>query len=231
MVLSILLGAVVVAVYQGAPGGSIVTMLAHLITSLRSNNPAMAGYKAGIAGTLWLLGLVTAFAIPVGVGAGRLLLEEYAPPGRLRRIIQVNIANLAGGVLSIVYGLLGLAVFVRAFGLKGLALGPTLWAGGLTLSLLILPVIVIATQEALRTVPSSLRQAAMRARRVSMAGRPRPCPPFGAAGHPDRRDSGDLPRHWRDGPSPHGRRGRLDPHHPELLGHRAATRAAPGSDL
>ena len=62
---------------------------------------------------------------------------------------------------SIVYGLLGLAVFVRAFGVKGLALGPTLWAGGLTLGLLILPVIVIATQESLRTVPGSLRQAAM----------------------------------------------------------------------
>ena len=91
------------------------------------------------------------FAIPVGVGAA-VFLEEYAPPGRLRRIIQTNIANLAG-VPSIVYGILGLALFVRAFGFKGLALGPTLWAGGLTLSLLILPVIVIATQEALRTVP------------------------------------------------------------------------------
>ena len=62
---------------------------------------------------------------------------------------------------SIVYGILGLALFVRAFGVKALALGPTLWAGGLTLSLLILPVIVIATQEALRTVPNSLRQAAL----------------------------------------------------------------------
>ncbi len=103
--------------------------------------------------------MVTAFAIPVGVGAA-VFLEEYAPPGRIRRLIQLNIANLAG-VPSIVYGILGLALFVQAFGVKGLALGPTLWAGSLTLSLLILPVIVIATQEALRSVPSSLRQAAM----------------------------------------------------------------------
>ena len=95
----------------------------------------------------------------MGVGAA-VFLEEYAPPGRLRRVIQTNIANLAG-VPSIVYGILGLALFVRAFGFKPLALGPSLWAGGLTLGLLILPVIVIATQEALRTVPPSLRQAAL----------------------------------------------------------------------
>jgi phosphate transport system permease protein len=105
------------------------------------------------------LGLVAAFAIPVGVGAA-VFLEEFAPPGRLRRVVQLNIANLAG-VPSIVYGILGLAVFVRAFGVRPLALGPTLWSGALTLGLLILPVIVIATQEALRTVPPSLRQAAL----------------------------------------------------------------------
>jgi phosphate transport system permease protein len=159
VVLAILLGAVVVAVFRGSHDGSIIKTLGQLMTSLRSNNPALAGYKAGVAGTAWLLGLVAAFSIPVGVGAA-VFLEEYAPPGRLRRIIQLNIANLAG-VPSIVYGLLGLAVFVQAFGHKGLALGTTLWAGGLTLSLLILPVIVIATQEALRSVPESLRQAAM----------------------------------------------------------------------
>jgi phosphate transport system permease protein len=159
VVLSILLGAVVGAVSRGSPGGSIPAMLRHLVDSLRSNDPDLAGFRAGIAGTLWLLGLVAAFSIPVGVGAA-VFLEEYAPPGRIRRIIQLNIANLAG-VPSIVYGLLGLAAFVRAFGSKRLALGPTLWAGGLTLGLLILPVIVIATQEALRTVPGSLRQAAM----------------------------------------------------------------------
>src|SRR5262249_10653551 len=80
--------------------------------------------------------------------------------GRLKAIVQTNIANLAG-VPSIVYGILGLALFVRAFGLRAVALGPTLWAGGLTLSLLVLPIVVIATQEALRGVPASLRQGAL----------------------------------------------------------------------
>ena len=111
------------------------------------------------SGSLWLLGLVALLGDTGGVAAG-VYLEEYAPPGRLRRIIQTNIANLAG-VPSIVYGILGLALFVRAFGIKALALGPRLLAGALTLSLLILPIIVITTQEALRTVPGSLRQAAL----------------------------------------------------------------------
>jgi phosphate transport system permease protein len=157
--LSILLGAVFAAVIQGARGGSILAMLGHLMTSMQSSSPELAGFRAGVAGSLWLLGLVGAFSIPVGVGAA-VFLEEYAHAGRVRRLIQLNIANLAG-VPSIVYGILGLALFVRAFGFKNLAFGPTLWAGGLTLGLLILPVIVIATQEALRTVPNSLRQAAM----------------------------------------------------------------------
>lgn len=159
VVLAIMLGAVVLAVHRSNPDGSILATLGHLTTSVRSNDPDLAGFRVGIAGTLWLLGLVAAFSIPAGVGAA-VFLEEYAPPGRIRRFIQINIANLAG-VPSIVYGLLGLAVFTRAFGYKRLALGETLWAGGLTLSLLILPVIVIATQEALRTVPGSLRQAAL----------------------------------------------------------------------
>ena len=128
-------------------------------TNRQSSDPAAAGFRVGIVGSLWLLGLVAVLAIPVGVAAG-VYLEEYAAPGRLRRIIQTNIANLAG-VPSIVYGILGLALFVRAFGIKPLALGPTLLAGALTLSLLILPIIVITTQEALRTVPGSLRQAAL----------------------------------------------------------------------
>ncbi len=158
VVLSILLGAVVATVIRGA-NGSVFAFLGRLLTSMHSSTPELAGFRAGVMGSLWLLGLVAAFSIPVGVGAA-VFLEEYAPAGRIRRIIQLNIANLAG-VPSIVYGLLGLALFVRAFGSEKLALGSTLWAGGLTLSLLILPVIVIATQEALRTVPNSLRQAAM----------------------------------------------------------------------
>ncbi len=159
VVLSILLGAVFAAVIRGSQGSSVFETLGHLMSAMQSSTPESAGFRAGVAGSLWLLGLVAAFSIPVGVGAA-VFLEEYAPSGAFRRIIQLNIANLAG-VPSIVYGILGLALFVRAFGFKNLALGPTLWAGGLTLGLLILPVIVIATQEALRTVPNSLRQAAM----------------------------------------------------------------------
>jgi phosphate transport system permease protein len=169
LVLSVLLGSVIGRVLQQGQTHSwhdlagntrkLFTFLGELVSRKQSSDPAIAGFRMGVIGSLWLLGLVALFAIPVGVGAA-VFLEEYAPPGRIRRIIQTNIANLAG-VPSIVYGILGLAVFVRAFGFKGLALGPSLWAGSLTLALLILPVIVIATQEALRTVPPSLRQAAL----------------------------------------------------------------------
>lgn len=169
LALALLLGSIVFAVLRGGPeapwyalGAQLQELLGsvqRLATRIRSSDPALAGFKIGLAGSLWLLGLVAVIGIPAGVGAA-VFLEEYAPPGRIRRIIQINIANLAG-VPSIVYGILGLALFVRAFGIEGLALGPTLIAGVLTLSLLILPVVVIATQEALRTVPSSLRQAAV----------------------------------------------------------------------
>jgi phosphate transport system permease protein len=138
---------------------SAFEFLRDLARQMQDSDPRLAGFRTGIMGSLWLLGLVAIFAIPVGVGAA-VFLEEYTPPGWFRRTIQINIANLAG-VPSIVYGLLGLALFVDAFGFQTLGLGPSLLAGALTLGLLILPVIVIATQEALRTVPSSLRQAAM----------------------------------------------------------------------
>ncbi len=130
-----------------------------LATKLQSSRPDAAGFRAGILGSVWLLGLVLLLAIPIGVGAA-VFLEEFAPPGRVRNLVQLNLANLAG-VPSIVYGLLGLALFVRAFGVKRLALGETLWAGGLTLGLLVLPIVVIATREALRAVPISLRHAAL----------------------------------------------------------------------
>jgi phosphate transport system permease protein len=169
VVLAVLLGSVVAAVLARPPahpwydlvgnGRKLFAILADLMGKPRSSDPARAGFRIGIAGSLWLLGLVALFALPAGVGAA-VFLEEYTPPGRLRRLVQTNIANLAG-VPSIVYGILGLAVFVRGIGQDALALGPALWAGALTLSLLILPVVVIATQEALRTVPSSLRQAAL----------------------------------------------------------------------
>ena len=100
-----------------------------------------------------MIGLTALFAFPVGVGAA-VYLEEYAPNNRWTRLLKTNIANLAG-IPSIVYGLLGLGVFVSL-----LALGRTVISGALTMALLILPVIIIASQEAIRAVPPSLRQAA-----------------------------------------------------------------------
>jgi phosphate transport system permease protein len=154
VVLAVLIFAIFGAVARGASTEGVMALLGRLWRSGRSVDPDEAGFKMGIAGSLWLLGLVFAMAIPVGIGAA-VYLEEYAPPGRLRRAIQLNITNLAA-VPSIVYGILGLAVFVR-----GLHLRAVLLAGGLTLGLLVLPIVVIATQEALRTVPKSLRQAAL----------------------------------------------------------------------
>jgi phosphate transport system permease protein len=168
-VLLLLLGSILAAALQGPPENpwyalgpnlsELFALLWKLATRIQSSDPELAGYRVGIVGSLWLLGLVAVIGIPIGIGAG-VYLEEYAPPGRLRRSIQTNIANLAG-VPSIVYGILGLALFVRAFGIQALALGPALLAGVLTLSLLILPIVVITTQEALRAVPQSLRQAAL----------------------------------------------------------------------
>ena len=112
-----------------------------------------AGLRAALAGTFWLMVLTAAIAVPVGVGAA-VFLEEYARPGRWLRLVQLNIANLAG-VPSVIYGVLGLAVFVRTLGL-----GASFLSGAITLALLVLPVIVIATQEALRAIPRGVRESA-----------------------------------------------------------------------
>ena len=126
---------------------------AEFLTSFPSRIPARAGIKPAILGSVWIMALVAAICFPIGVGAA-IYLEEYAPRGRITRIIQTNIANLAG-VPSIVYGILGLAIFVRFF-----AFGRSILAGSATLALLVLPVVIIAAQEAIRAVPSSLREAA-----------------------------------------------------------------------
>jgi phosphate transport system permease protein len=123
------------------------------INSFPSRKPEQAGIKAALFGTIWMMGLTAAFAIPVGVAAA-IYLEEYAPRNWLTRIIQTNISNLAG-VPAIVYGILGLAIFVRA-----MEMGRTVLAGSLTMALLVLPIVIIASQEALRAVPSSIREAA-----------------------------------------------------------------------
>ncbi|MBT8478529.1 MAG: phosphate ABC transporter permease PstA [Gemmatimonadetes bacterium] len=126
---------------------------AAFITSFASRFPERAGVKAALVGSIWILGLTAAISFPISVAAA-IYLEEYAPRNRWTRLIQLNIANLAG-VPSIVYGMLGLAVFVRALGFDR-----SIISGALTLSILILPVIIIASQEAIRAVPDSIRQAA-----------------------------------------------------------------------
>ncbi len=124
-----------------------------LFTNFPSRFPDKAGIKSALVGTLWIMGLTALISIPIGV-ASAIYLEEYAPKSKLTRFIELNIANLAA-TPSILYGLFGLALFVRFFGL-----GRSLWSGALTLSLLILPTIIIATREALRGVPDTIRQGA-----------------------------------------------------------------------
>ncbi len=121
------------------------------LTSFPSRRASSAGVFPALVGSVYLIGLTALFAVPLGVGAA-VYLEEYGGRGRFSRLVELNIANLAG-VPSIIYGLLGLAVFVRTLGL-----GRSLLAGALTLALLILPVIITATREALRTVPGLLRE-------------------------------------------------------------------------
>jgi phosphate transport system permease protein len=122
------------------------------ITNLPSRRASKAGILTAWTGTAWILGLTSFIAIPVGVAAG-IYLQEYGRKNRLARIVELNIANLAG-VPSIIYGLLGLEIFVRI-----LNFGGSLLAGAFTLSLLILPIIIVATREALKAVPNSLREA------------------------------------------------------------------------
>ena len=121
--------------------------------SALSSRPARAGILQGVLGSMLLMGFVVALALPLGIGAA-VYLEEYARDTPAARLIRTNIRNLAG-VPAIVYGLLGLAVFVGSLGL-----GRTLVAGGLTLAVLVLPIVVITTSEALRAVPATIREAA-----------------------------------------------------------------------
>ena len=113
-----------------------------------------AGIKPALVGSIYLMLLTAAFSLPLGIGAA-VYLEEYGTHNRLARIIELNIANLAG-IPSIIYGLLGLEIFVRYAGF-----GRSLLAGSLTLTLLILPIIILASREALRTVPASIRAGSL----------------------------------------------------------------------
>ena len=123
------------------------------LSNYPSRFAARSGIKPALYGSVWTLVLTAVVAFPVGVGTA-VWLEEYAPNNRFTRLVQTNIANLAG-VPSIVYGILGLALFVRFAGL-----GRSVLAGALTLALLILPIIIIAAQEAIKAVPSTIRLGA-----------------------------------------------------------------------
>lgn len=122
-----------------------------LLTRFPSSSPRRAGAQSAVAGTLWVVGSCGLICVPVGVGAA-LYLEEYADPKRwYNRLIEINIQNLAA-VPSIVYGILGLGFLVR-----GIGLGHVVLAASLTLSLLVLPIVIIASREAIRAVPNSIR--------------------------------------------------------------------------
>ncbi|HOK51764.1 MAG: phosphate ABC transporter permease PstA [Bacteroidales bacterium] len=121
------------------------------ITSLPSRFPEKAGIYTAMMGTIWLMVLTAIFAIPIGV-MGAIYLEEYGKKNRFSHLLEKNIANLSG-VPSVIYGILGLELFART-----LALGNSLLTGSLTLSLLILPVIIVSTREALKAIPNSLRE-------------------------------------------------------------------------
>jgi phosphate transport system permease protein len=126
-----------------------------VLTSNTSRSPERSGVAQGIFGTLMMAVFVSLFAFPIGIMTA-IYLEEYAPDNRLTRFINVNIRNLAG-VPSVVYGLLGLSIFVLALGpVTG---GRSMIAGGLTLGVLVLPIVIITSAEAIRAVPRALREA------------------------------------------------------------------------
>ncbi|MEW5706996.1 MAG: phosphate ABC transporter permease PstA [Actinomycetota bacterium] len=120
------------------------------LTSFPSRIPERAGILSALSGTLWVTAITAALAFPIGI-ATAIFLEEYAPKNRLMAIIDINISNLAG-VPSIVYGILGLAAFVRF-----MAFDRSILSGALTMTLLVLPVMIISAREAIRSVPNSLR--------------------------------------------------------------------------
>jgi phosphate transport system permease protein len=152
-ILSTFFGIVMLLIFVG---NILIDGLTRIDWDFLTNLPSRRAEKAGIltawTGTAWILGLTAIIAIPLGVAAG-IYLQEYGKKNRMANIVELNIANLAG-VPSIIYGLLGLEIFVRV-----LHFGGSLLAGAFTLALLILPIIIVATREALKAVPNSLREA------------------------------------------------------------------------
>jgi phosphate transport system permease protein len=127
----------------------------NFLTSFPSRRASEAGLLSALVGTVWMMVIVAVVSFPIGVGAG-IYLEEFAQDNWFNRFVEININNLAG-VPSIIYGLLGLQVFVRLF--EPITGGRSILSGSLTIALLILPVIIVSTREALRAVPDSLRLA------------------------------------------------------------------------
>jgi phosphate transport system permease protein len=137
-------------------GSSVLTSrLGDFLTGTLRSQPGEAGVFQGLRGSFWIGVYTVLIAFPIGIGAA-IYLEEYAPKSRFTRFISVNIRNLAG-VPSVVYGILGLAIFVKSLGwFTG---GRTLLAAGITLAILVLPIVIITASEAIRAVPDSIREA------------------------------------------------------------------------
>jgi phosphate transport system permease protein len=155
--LGLALLALVILLVDVVTGGWDVlsTRLSAFLTGRLSSTPSRAGISQGLAGSFWIAVFVVSLAFPIGIAAA-IYLEEYAPRSRLTRVIDVNIRNLAG-VPSVVYGILGFAVFVQA--LRDLTGGRTVMAAGITLAVLVLPIVIITSAEAVRAVPDSIREA------------------------------------------------------------------------
>lgn len=162
LAIALLLLAVLVYDMWSEGGSILLERPASFLTTGLKSDPALAGVWQGIKGTLMLGAIVAIVSFPLGISAA-IYLEEYASDNWFSRFVGINIRNLAG-VPSIVYGLLGLAVFVKALGENGrggLTGGRTVISGGLTLSLLVLPLVIITAQEALRAVPAGIREGAL----------------------------------------------------------------------
>ncbi|WP_010229319.1 phosphate ABC transporter permease PstA [Gillisia marina] len=148
-----LLGLVLLAVFIGnILVDGIMRIDWEFVMNLPSRKPEKAGIYTALMGSIWVLLLTTIIALPVGIAAA-IYLEEYSKKNKLATILEVNISNLAG-VPSIIYGLLGLEVFVRI-----MEMGASVLAGSFTLALLILPIVIVSTREALKAVPKSIRDA------------------------------------------------------------------------
>ena len=148
------LGVLLVDVWTG--GWSVLSSrLGDFLNGTLSSRAERAGVFQGIRGSFWIALFTIVLAFPLGIAAA-IYLEEYAPASRFSRIVDINIRNLAG-VPSVVYGILGFAIFVKALG--GLTGGRTVMAAGITLAILVLPIVIITSAEAIRAVPGSLREA------------------------------------------------------------------------